>query len=165
MGVSASFNSTAWWTVDNTDNAWQSAGGYNSTTGFSDGPNGMNVTYNYATRQLLSHFELSRSSVDNVIRFYLQASNDPNVFNTILQSLSRTPPPRVWYGSAQPVDGATFKLVMADINGPVRVIDTPAVEWDYNITLSKDGRVANTGLYRLSLGPGLGAPGLVTKLS
>ncbi|KAJ1619054.1 hypothetical protein T492DRAFT_848847 [Pavlovales sp. CCMP2436] len=102
-----------------------------------------------ATRQMLSHFELSRSSVDNSIRFTMQGSNDGTDSHKDSPTRSRDP----------------SHVGDADDDGPVRVIHTPAINWDYNITLSKGARVANTGLYRLSLGPGLGAPGLVTKLS
>ncbi|KAJ1620101.1 hypothetical protein T492DRAFT_915446 [Pavlovales sp. CCMP2436] len=62
------------------------------------------------------------------------------------------------------LESVSVKLVLADDDGPINMLQTP-IEWDFNITLTKDGRVANTGLYRLSLGPGTGVPGIITKLS
>ncbi|KAJ1622448.1 hypothetical protein T492DRAFT_846301 [Pavlovales sp. CCMP2436] len=52
--------------------------------------------------------------------------------------------------SAQPVSSTSFEIVMGSANGrPMSMIGSP-MAWDFNIMLTKNGRIVNTGLYRFS---------------
>ncbi|KAJ1617245.1 hypothetical protein T492DRAFT_1133956 [Pavlovales sp. CCMP2436] len=63
-----------------------------------------------------------------------------------------------WWGigmtsllSVQPVSTNTFKIILGDANGNlVSMLETP-VQWEFNILLSKNGRIVNVELYELSL--------------